>query len=203
MEARAAALVWSAVPGPRGTPSDTCTGRPRFDAEVFRAVLEGKVPDGSGRTLVRRDGDGKLVHRPGRNVTLSAPKSVSLIGLVGGDGRVVDVHVRAVADEKETIALMEAERERTRALSCGRGSSAPRLRPGGAALTVEIPGCDSATDTGLEVDNVAIDGRASGALPPAGESRSPPSGPGRPYAGCAGGSPRGLGGRRRRARFDD
>ena len=81
------------------------------DAEVFRAVLEGKVPDGSGRALGRRDGDGKLVHRPGRDVTLSAPKSVSLIGLVGGDGRVVDAHDRAVA---ATLGWIEGNAVETR-----------------------------------------------------------------------------------------
>ena len=42
------------------------------DPDTFRAVLEGKVPDGSGRALGRRDRDGKLLHRPGRDVTLSA-----------------------------------------------------------------------------------------------------------------------------------
>ncbi len=81
------------------------------DPDVFRAVLEGKVPDGSGRELGRRDRDGKLLHRPGRDVTLSAPKSVSLAGLVGGDGRVVDVHDRAV---EATLAWIEGNAAETR-----------------------------------------------------------------------------------------
>ena len=55
------------------------------------------MPDGSGRRLGRRARDGEVRHRPGRDLTLSAPKSVSLAGLVGGDGRVVDAHDRAVA----------------------------------------------------------------------------------------------------------
>ncbi len=67
------------------------------DAEMFRAVLEGRVPDGSGRQLGRRGKDGEIAHRPGRDLTLSAPKSVSLAALVGGDARVVDAHDRAVA----------------------------------------------------------------------------------------------------------
>ena len=39
------------------------------DPQTFRAVLEGKVPDGSGRALGRRDRDGKLLHptRPRRH----------------------------------------------------------------------------------------------------------------------------------------
>ena len=81
------------------------------DPDVFRAVLEGKVPDGSGRELGRRDRDGKLLHRPGRDVTLSAPKSVSLVGLVGGDVRVVDVHDRAV---EATLAWIEGNAAETR-----------------------------------------------------------------------------------------
>ena len=81
------------------------------DPDVFRAVLEGKVPDGSGRELGRRDRDGKLVHRPGRDVTLSAPKSVSLAALVGGDVRVVDVHDRAV---QATLAWIEGNAAETR-----------------------------------------------------------------------------------------
>ena len=81
------------------------------DPDVFRAVLEGKVPDGSGRELGRRDRDGKLLHRPGRDVTLSAPKSVSLVGLVGVDVRVVDVHDRAV---EATLAWIEGNAAETR-----------------------------------------------------------------------------------------
>ena len=81
------------------------------DPDVFRAVLEGKVPDGSGRELGRRDRDGKLLHRPGRDVTLSAPKSVSLAALVGGDARVVDVHDRAV---QATLAWIEGKAAETR-----------------------------------------------------------------------------------------
>ena len=81
------------------------------DPDVFRAVLEGKVPDGSGRELGRRDRDGKLLHRPGRDVTLSAPKSVSLVGLVGGDVRVVDVHDRAV---EATLVWIEGNAAETR-----------------------------------------------------------------------------------------
>ena len=66
------------------------------DPDVFRAVLEGEVPDGSGRRLGRLDRDGNRIHRPGRDLTFSAPKSVSLAALVGGDDRVVEAHDRAV-----------------------------------------------------------------------------------------------------------
>ena len=63
---------------------------------MFRAVLEGEVPDGSGKRLGRRIGNDGIEHRPGRDLTFSAPKSVSLAALVGGDGRIVEAHDRAV-----------------------------------------------------------------------------------------------------------
>ena len=66
------------------------------DPDVFKTVLEGEVPDGSGRRLGRPGKDGDLEHRPGRDLTFSAPKSVSLAALVGGDARIVDAHDRAV-----------------------------------------------------------------------------------------------------------
>ena len=66
------------------------------DPDTFKAVLEGEVPDGSGRRLGRKTRDGEIHHRPGRDLTFSAPKSVSLAALVGGDARIVDAHDRAV-----------------------------------------------------------------------------------------------------------
>ena len=81
------------------------------DAGTFRAVLEGKVPDGSDTRLGRRGKDGEILHRPGRDLTFSAPKSVSLAALVGGDKRVVEAHDRAVA---ATLAWIEKNAAETR-----------------------------------------------------------------------------------------
>ena len=53
--------------------------------------MEGKVPDGPH--LGRR---GEIHHRSGRDVTMSAPKSVSLKAMIGGDERIVAAHDRAV-----------------------------------------------------------------------------------------------------------
>ncbi len=64
------------------------------DPERFRSVLEGEVP--GGRRLGRKEIDGSITHRPGRDVTLSAPKSVSLMAMVGGDERIVEAHDKAV-----------------------------------------------------------------------------------------------------------
>ena len=81
------------------------------DPETFRAVLEGKVPDGSGTGLGRRGKDGEILHRPGRDLTFSAPKSVSIAALVGGDARIVEAHDRAVA---ATLAWVERNAAETR-----------------------------------------------------------------------------------------
>ena len=88
------------------------------DAEVFRAVLEGMVPDGSGRRLGRRGRDGEFHHRPGRDLTFSAPKSVSIAALVSGDDRIVDAHDRAV---KATLAWVERNAAETRVRDPGTG----------------------------------------------------------------------------------
>ena len=81
------------------------------DPDTFRAVLEGRVPDGSGRQLGRRGRDGEILHRPGRDLTFSAPKSVSLAALVGGDDRITEAHDRAVA---ATLAWVERHAAETR-----------------------------------------------------------------------------------------
>ena len=81
------------------------------DADIFKDVLAGEVPDGTGRRLGRKDKDGNVHHRPGRDVTFSAPKSVSLAALIGGDGRVVAAHDRAV---RRTLAWIEANVVETR-----------------------------------------------------------------------------------------
>ncbi|WP_428099693.1 MobF family relaxase [Candidatus Rariloculus sp.] len=66
------------------------------DPDTFKGILEGTVPDGSGRRLGRGGRHEEIAHRPGRDLTFSAPKSVSLAALVGGDARVVEAHDRAV-----------------------------------------------------------------------------------------------------------
>ena len=79
------------------------------DTDAFRAILEGKVP--GGRQLGRKDLDGNIQHRPGRDVTLSAPKSVSLMAMVGGDERIVEAHDRAVG---RTLSWIEKNAVETR-----------------------------------------------------------------------------------------
>ena len=94
-----------------GKGADELGLRGPVDPATFRAVLEGKVPDGSGTELGRRGKDGEILHRPGRDLTFSAPKSVSLAALVGGDRRIVEAHDRAVA---AALAWVEKNAAETR-----------------------------------------------------------------------------------------
>ena len=57
--------------------------------EQLTELLNGKLPNGD---QVGREGE----HRPGWDVTFSAPKSVSVQGLVGKDDRILDAHDAAV-----------------------------------------------------------------------------------------------------------
>src|ERR1700691_6263684 len=83
--------------------------------EEFARLSEGQHPQ-TGEQLVRhrvvheyKTEDGRTVapveHRAGWDATFSAPKSVSLTALVGGDDRVREAHREAVA-----AALNELER---------------------------------------------------------------------------------------------
>ncbi|MFV0645061.1 MAG: MobF family relaxase [Sphingomonadaceae bacterium] len=60
------------------------------EAQKFEEVLAGKLPNGSEIS----SGSGQ--RQPGMDLTFSAPKSVSLMALIGGDQRVIDAHHAAV-----------------------------------------------------------------------------------------------------------
>ena len=59
-------------------------------ADLFRSLLDGRLPNGQ---VLHNAADGR---RGGTDLTLSAPKSVSLQALVGGDRRLIQAHERAV-----------------------------------------------------------------------------------------------------------
>ena len=75
----------------------------------FESVLAGHVP-GTGIRLGRMR-EGEHEHRPGWDITFSAPKSVSLEALVMGDRRVIRAHDEAV---RATLDWVEAELLETR-----------------------------------------------------------------------------------------
>ena len=70
-------------------------------------------------------GDGEHQHRPGLDITLSAPKSVSLEGLVFGARRVVRAHDEAV---RETLDWIEADLLQTRGYDPATGIATARAR---------------------------------------------------------------------------
>ncbi|UAN18613.1 conjugative transfer relaxase/helicase TraI [Enterobacter asburiae] len=65
------------------------------------AIRQGKLPDGSD---LSRMVNGVNKHRSGYDLTFSAPKSVSVMALVGEDRRFIEAHNRAVA-----VAMTEVE----------------------------------------------------------------------------------------------
>lgn len=67
------------------------------DLQTFTDVLYGKLPDGS---VLGKEVLGAHVHRPGHDLTFSAPKSISMLILAGGDKRLLEAHHEAV---KETL----------------------------------------------------------------------------------------------------
>ena len=79
------------------------------DEEAFKNVIEGRAPDGTeqlnARVLKPKE------RRAALDCTFSAPKSVSLMVLVGGDTRLMEAHLKAV---RETLALAESRYARTR-----------------------------------------------------------------------------------------
>jgi conjugative relaxase-like TrwC/TraI family protein len=81
--------------------------------DTFRAILDGTLPDGQQLGTMR---EGKLEHRPGWDVTLSAPKSVSIMAEVAGDRRLVAAHANAV---KAAMAYVERHAAATRIRSDG------------------------------------------------------------------------------------
>lgn len=75
-----------------------------IEREAFIALLNGKLP--SGQQLGIKNEKGEIVHRPATDLTFSAPKSISLLALVGGDFRLIKAHEQAVAD---TLDLIEEQ----------------------------------------------------------------------------------------------
>ena len=71
----------------------------RVKADQFAQIIDGVLPDG---TELARGADG--TRNNGTDLTFSAPKSVSLVGLIGGDKRVIEAHRNAV---RETMIWAE------------------------------------------------------------------------------------------------
>ncbi|WP_373529668.1 MobF family relaxase, partial [Nostoc sp.] len=82
------------------------------DEEAFKNIIEGRSPDGRevlNARVVKEKGKGE--RRAALDCTFSAPKSVSLMALIGGDTRLIDAHHQAL---KEVLQLIEQRYAYTR-----------------------------------------------------------------------------------------
>lgn len=77
------------------------------DKKIFTKVLQGRLPDGSDLSRIQ---NGINKHRPGYDLTFSAPKSISVMAMLGGDGRLIDAHNRAVDTAIEQVEAMASTR---------------------------------------------------------------------------------------------
>ena len=118
--------------------------RGHVEPGAFRRVLEGHVP-GTGVRLGRIR-DGVHEHRPGVDITLSAPKSVSLEALLPGPGsaRALRAHNAAV---RATLDFIEARLLKTRRWDRALGRSVQVVAPTMVAATFRHVTSRSSTRT--------------------------------------------------------
>lgn len=76
------------------------------EQEPFLKLLNGELPNGEVLGITK---NGERHHRVGTDVTLSAPKSVSILALALGDEAVLGAHEKAVKNVLERIEKMAAE----------------------------------------------------------------------------------------------
>jgi len=83
------------------------------EKQDFSKLLQGQLPH--GQQLGKHEA-GEIKHRPGFDMTFSAPKSLSILALVGKDERLTAIHDESV---KETLAYIETNIAETRVVSQG------------------------------------------------------------------------------------
>ncbi|WBX83518.1 MobF family relaxase [Sphingosinicella microcystinivorans] len=116
------------------------------DRDRFRALLDGNVA-GAQLGTVR---GGQLEHRPGWDVTLSAPKSVSIMAEVAGDRRLIAAHGEAV---RTAMAHVEAHMAATRVRD---GGAIAREATGNLIIASFQHGTSRAQDPQLHTHNVIM-----------------------------------------------
>ena len=116
----------------RGAGAAALKLRGHVEPDAFRRVLQGYVP-GTGLRLGRMR-DGAHEHRPGVDITLSAPKSVSLEALLPGRGnaRAMRAHDAAV---RSTLEFIETRLLKTRRWDPEHGRSVQVNAPSLVAAT--------------------------------------------------------------------
>ena len=83
------------------------------ELETFEKILHGNLPGG---IQLGRIENGERKHRPGYDLTYSAPKSVSILAEIGGDKRLITAHDEAV---KAALEYFRQDALRTRAFRQG------------------------------------------------------------------------------------
>ena len=116
------------------------------DRDQFRELLEGKV-DGEQLGTIR---DGKVEHRPGWDITLSAPKSVSVMAEVADDKRLIAAHAAAA---KVALAHVEKHMAATRIRN---GASVEREATGNLAIATFRHATSRAQDPQLHTHAVVL-----------------------------------------------
>ncbi|TRO89476.1 conjugative relaxase [Glycocaulis profundi] len=122
------------------------------DRDQFRALLNGRI---AGQQLGRVR-DGEVEHRPGWDVTLSAPKSVSLMAEVAGDRRLVTAHGEAV---KAAMAHVEKHMAATRIRE---GGAVSREATGNLVIASFQHGISRAQDPQLHTHNIIMNATRDG-----------------------------------------
>ncbi len=116
------------------------------DRDQFRALLDGRI----GEQQLGTFRDGQLEHRPGWDVTLSAPKSVSIMAEVAGDRRLIAAHGEAV---KVAMAHVEKHMAATRVRD---GGTVSRETTGNLVIASFQHGTSRAQDPQLHTHNVIM-----------------------------------------------
>lgn len=116
------------------------------DREKFAELLEGRV---AGQQLGTTRDD-KVEHRPGWDITLSAPKSVSIMAEVAGDERLIKAHGVAV---KVALAHVEKHMAATR---IRQGGEVRREATGNLAIATFRHATSRAQDPQLHTHSVII-----------------------------------------------
>lgn len=86
----------------------------QVEGEDFKSVLRGKSPGGKQLSAKKIDPDN---HRAAIDLTFSAPKSLSIRALIGGDRRLIEAHRIAV---QRTLAIAEERYAQSRVTTDGK-----------------------------------------------------------------------------------
>lgn len=117
------------------------------DGRTYDLMCQGDLPNG---ITLGKVADGERQHAPGWDMTFSAPKSVSIMALVGGDRRLINAVDHAA---REAVTWMEENAAYSRFTEDGKAISRPT---GNLAVALFTHDLTRAQDPGLHVHAVAM-----------------------------------------------